>query len=276
MSEAVQPPKPKRRWYQFSMRTLLLVMLVLPTGVGWIGVRLNRARENWAAIATEQAALEKAVTQNKNLNGHIFVKLARDKPWLDSLFNDPGEDWYCHFVGGSTLGDAGLEHLKALPRLQNLWLRGTKVTDAGLKHLERLPHLRRLELDDTGVTDAGLEHLEGLTNIECLVLGGGNFSDTGLEHLKGMTNLKSLTLRYANITDAGPKHFSGLTSLRELTLEYTSFNYWTSITDAELMHLSGMTNLQRLTLVGNNVTEEGIKKLRKALPNCKITHYRSD
>jgi len=30
------PPKPKRRWYRFSLRTLLLFLLVAGIGFGWV------------------------------------------------------------------------------------------------------------------------------------------------------------------------------------------------------------------------------------------------
>jgi len=47
MSESTQPPNPKRRWYQFSMRTLLILVMLsclgflaayyAETGVVWVG-----------------------------------------------------------------------------------------------------------------------------------------------------------------------------------------------------------------------------------------------
>jgi hypothetical protein len=38
-------PKPRRRWYQHSLRTLMVLMLVLGSGFGWLGMELKRARE---------------------------------------------------------------------------------------------------------------------------------------------------------------------------------------------------------------------------------------
>ena len=32
-------PKPKRRWLQFSLRTLMVVMVVFGTGLGWFAPR---------------------------------------------------------------------------------------------------------------------------------------------------------------------------------------------------------------------------------------------
>ena len=56
--------------------------------------------------------------------------------------------------------DAGLEHLKALPRLTMLILWETNVTDAGLEHLKKLTQLQRLDLRSTKVTKAGATGLQ--------------------------------------------------------------------------------------------------------------------
>ncbi len=64
-------------------------------------------------------------------------------------------------VGGSSssLTDADLVHLAALPHLQSLSLRGTGITAAGLEHLRGLSQLRRLSLDAGGVTEQGVAAL---------------------------------------------------------------------------------------------------------------------
>jgi len=42
------------------------------------------------------------------------------------------------------------------------------------------------------------------------------------------------------------------------------------ITDAGLVHLKGLTNLELLVLGDTQVTDEGVKNLQEALPNCRI------
>jgi WD40 repeat protein len=59
------------------------------------------------------------------------------------------------------LTDAGLAALEGMTDLQQLRLAG-KITDAGLVHLKGLPRLHNLWLDNLPITDAGLEHLKGL------------------------------------------------------------------------------------------------------------------
>src|SRR5580765_2984691 len=72
------------------------------------------------------------------------------------------------FSLSTSIGDAGLEHLKALAELEDLDLDATLITDAGLKHLQVLRQLRRLQVAYSAVTDAGLQHLETLSNLEGL------------------------------------------------------------------------------------------------------------
>ena len=118
----------------------------------------------------------------------------------------------------------------------------------------------------TDVSNAGLDHLKGLTNLQELRLFGTQVSDAGLAHLKGLSKLQTLDLGYTQVSDEGLAHLKGLTNLQTLRLDLTQ------VTDADLVHLKGLTNLRNLALQRTQVTDSGVKKLQKALPNCKIEH----
>jgi hypothetical protein len=45
-----------------------------------------------------------------------------------------------------------------------------------------------------------------------------------------------------------------------------------NLTDGGLEHLKGLTNLQKMSFSNTGVTDEGVKNLQQALPNCKIEH----
>jgi hypothetical protein len=49
-TSAPPAPKPRRRWLQFSLRTLLVLMLVLGCGLGWLAYKIKAAREQRAAV----------------------------------------------------------------------------------------------------------------------------------------------------------------------------------------------------------------------------------
>ena len=53
--EMAMNPKPKRRWYRFTLRTFLILILVVGGGSGWIAARLYEAARQRAAAAEIQA-----------------------------------------------------------------------------------------------------------------------------------------------------------------------------------------------------------------------------
>ena len=133
--------KPNRRWYQFSMRTLLVVMLVFCVTVGWVGSRIYHAQRNServdAAVWASELANEKAVAQINMIGGSVdyFFKDGNTQSWLQKGFDDPGDDvsicQHVRFGGGST-SDADLAVLKRLSDVQSIEVSDTNITDAGL------------------------------------------------------------------------------------------------------------------------------------------------
>ena len=185
---------PKRRWFQFRLRTLLIVVLVLSLSLSWFATRLERARRQREAVE----AIQK---------------------WSDTVSYEPtgpsAPDWACAILGydffidvvnvsvGPGFGDDEAKYLKGLPKLRALSLSYTEITDAGLKHLDGLTHLESLYLKRTEITGTGLKHLEGLTDLERLNLGHTEITDAGLKHLEGLTDLEVLHLGGTQVTTQG-------------------------------------------------------------------------
>ena len=232
-------PKPKRRWMQFSLRTLLIVVTVFCIGFGWLGLKLKEGREQ-----------RNAIVAIRELGGRIGYEHEVDRS------NPPGPEWLRQLIGDEYFFSVGAVQLT-----------GSKVNDTSLSIIERFTDLKWLTLIGTKVTDAGLEHLKGLTNLQGLSIQYAEITDTGLEHLKGLTKLQTLHLNHTKITDAGLEHLTELSNLRALSLRNTK------ITDEGLIHLRRLTRLDYLSLVDVfGVTPEGVKKLQQALPNCNIDH----
>jgi hypothetical protein len=137
---------------------------------------------------------EKAIAEIQKSGG----KVDRDEA-------SPGKPVIAVNLGVSQVNDAGLEPLKAFPKLKRLTLNSTKITDAGLEHLKPLAGLEKLYIVDVPITDAGLERLKGLTNLRVLSLVGTNVTDAGLAHIRGLTNLQEVFLASTKVTDAGIK-----------------------------------------------------------------------
>jgi hypothetical protein len=145
-------------------------------------------------------------------------------------------------------------------------LSSDSLTDADLELVSRLPQLQRLDILASNITDAGLVHIEGMTTLRMLSLKGSKVTDAGLKNLQGLVQLEMLSLEHTQIAGSGLEHLNGLPNLHYLNLRSTP------VSDASLDSLTGLSKLQTLRLDGSGVSETGIRKIQKALPNCRITH----
>ncbi len=163
------PPRAKHRWYQFSLRTLLLFVLVAGIGFGLFGRELEHARH-------EKKAAEELRKLGAGLDdwpGWQEIVFGRDYPPIVQVN-----------LRGTREIDAALEHLAALEHIEDLGLSGTSVSDADLENLKKLTSLVSLDLRDTAVSDSGLEHLKGLTGLRWLKLTGTQVTEKGVEKLQ--------------------------------------------------------------------------------------------
>ena len=171
MSDSTQLDFQKRCWYQFSLKTLLVVMTIATVSFGvWVQHRRQRAQENRERVA----AYKETVAEVEKLGGTVFslwsqLEERRSQTWLERQFDDPGvpDDPFDVLMkviqvdlSGTRVSDDGLKHLKGLTDLGSLYLNNTQVTDAGLEHLKGMTHLRSLSLRGTKVTDEGIQELQ--------------------------------------------------------------------------------------------------------------------
>ena len=174
----VDPPKLNRRWFQFSLRTLLIFTVIIAVGAGWFGKRIEQKRK-------QREAAEAIVRLGGDCSYDYDTVMGVTPPGPEWLRNLLGEDFFC----GNAV-TVSLSH-------------GTNVSDTALVNLAALPRLQILDLNNTHVTDAGLIQLKGLATLEGLGLGATQVTDAGLKYLKRLPQLKTLYLRDTKITDAG-------------------------------------------------------------------------
>lgn len=204
---AEQKP-PKLRWYQWRLRSLFLLTLLVATGMSWLTVTIQN---QWKQKAAAEAIVKAGGTVESETTW--LGKLLRD----DSLVSVTEVSFY-HYGGTAT--DAVLVHLERLNHLQSLDVGATDVTDGGLVHVRGLSNLKSLGLG-WEVTDAGLLYLKGLSQLKWLGLHKTQVSDAGLVHLQGLSQLQYLFLPDTQVTDAGIVHLQGLNQLVELDLRNT-------------------------------------------------------
>jgi hypothetical protein len=190
--------KPKHRWFQYSLRTLLVFVTLCAFACSWLAVKMRQAeRQREAATAIEKLGGD-IEWDNKASGWPTWLR----KVLGDDFFNSVS--WVSLSYTGTT--DAGLEHLKRFSQLRSLSLIYTRrVTDAGLGYVKGLSQLQELDLSAANITDAGLEHLKGLNQLQDLLLRWTPVTDAGLEHLRRLSQLRSLDLTGTQVTDEGVK-----------------------------------------------------------------------
>ena len=194
-----EPPKHKRRWFQFSLRTLLILTTIVAIPCAWLGRKIEQKRRERNAV--------RAIAEKFGLAQYDYEIAHQSEPsgpaWLRRLFGDNlfSEVTAVSLTGGSH-DDDDLAVLDDLPNIHLLDLQDTNVTDAGLAHLSGLSELERLNLKGTpAVGNAGCRYLSGLGRLKWLDLSGTKTSE--LKYLKALGSLEYLDLLDTKTDDAG-------------------------------------------------------------------------
>ncbi len=174
--------------FQFSVRSLLMLVVAVAIPFSWLAVQRQGTSEQREAVAEIWMCGGSIDVCFQDSFPKLWDTDPPDPPWLLSLLGGDFSRVRSVRFYGPRVPDAVLDHLKALPRLESLYLSDTPVTDAGLKHIENLPQLQWLILDGTQVTDAGLEHLKGLTHLRWLNLARTQVTYAGLKKLQALPN----------------------------------------------------------------------------------------
>src|SRR6185436_7599181 len=160
---------PRSRWYQFSLRTMLVGVTLMCVGPGGYLVYQQRLAKR------EEDA----------------VKILGQLP-ANQLYTRP--DWLRTLLARRTAG-----------HVVGVGLRSRETQDTDLPPLAELSELVWLDLTDTKVTDQGLVHLTGLTKLKQLRLDETQVSDAGLVHLAKLKRLTMVNLYRTEVTDEGVK-----------------------------------------------------------------------
>ena len=91
-----------------------------------------------------------------------------------------------HLGWNQTWQGPGLENLKQIPSLRQLYLDSSAVNDRSLGHLAGTTQIRGLSLRKTGLGDDSVETIVTLTGLEWLNLTETNFTTAGVERLKAL------------------------------------------------------------------------------------------
>ena len=268
-----KPAKPRRRWYQFTLRTagLWIALFCLLLGsFAWWRDRAERQRkvvEELRGLGATVVYRYFSLTNTIPIHTDVYdVPIPVDEfficAWLRSWF---GED----FVSSvDSVYLANSEDAPAVP---------ADKTRRALQLLRQCPHLTSLDLEANAVRASEFEQLPCFSSIEVLTLVNrpgsvGLLSDDSLTVLERASRLSRLELKGQPIGSAGVSHFRNCRHLRFLVLKDTM------VGDDGLHHLSDLTELESLDLSGTRVSDAGLKQIRDlkklnwlALENLGIT-----
>ena len=260
-------PKPKRRWFQYSLRTLLV--LVAAIGVVLATVVIPAVRQRRAVERVRALDGWIGYDYRFHVDGTEDADASPPGPeWLRGLI---GEDFFqtvvlVQFPGSWQLDhakhvtDQELEALVDLPKLRSLTLSMTSVEGAGLKHLRRLTSLVELDLHDSPVDDAGLANVSELSSIKSLNLGGTLITNDGLSYLRNLPHLVSLDLENTKVSSRGLENLGPLLArLQVLDIVHTQ------IGDDSLPTLKRMVGLRVLRVRLAQFSDSAYRDLRHSL-----------
>src|SRR6266700_3862204 len=120
----VDPPKRKRRWFQFSLRTLMIFTLVVAVACAWLGRKIEqKRREREAVTAIVKLGGEAHYDYQHQLgsNGEPQLDAKPTGPdWLRSLLGENffNEVVFVPFESRVGIGDSALEQIEPLTELK--------------------------------------------------------------------------------------------------------------------------------------------------------------
>ncbi len=256
------PPRPRRRWFRVSLRGLMVLVLIVGGGVGWLGHVIRTQRAVIKAVA--QAKGKVVFDYQREFDATPRGPIARTEPaaprWLRRYLGDELFRSIVSIQYPSLKAPPVLEALTRLDRLEDLMIHDESPPDASFASLGAVRGLRSLTLTGPGLTDAKIaQALEGLTDLQDLTV--EVVRQPLAAALQGLPRyqpgLTTLRVGRAKVTDADLAAIARLPRLRLL------FTTESTITDAGLVHLGNLAPLADLTLMGAKLTDEGLVHLAR-------------
>ncbi len=254
----------KRRWLQYSVRAVLVLVTVVSLSLGWL---VHRARQQAAAVeAVLRSGGDVQYEWYFDAGARSRKPESQIRAFLGAVFGDDFVRRVTYIaLGEGELHDADLERLDGLRHLEGITADNSRITDDALGFLARHAAIEVVSLRRTRVGDETLAALRRCKEIRELYIPETAVTDLGLAILDGHVNLDVVNFAGTEITDAGLTNLKAARNLRVLDLSNTK------VTDAGLTQLRDFAGLMLLRLVGTNVTDEGVKNLQAALPKCTIS-----
>jgi Leucine-rich repeat (LRR) protein len=177
------------------------------------------------------------------------------------------------FLAGTRITDEGMQRLAGFPSLKEFSMFSTpvqaysyrgegipaQVVGSGLKHLKHTPGLKNLTIE-TQQSDGVLEYLLPLQNLEELVI-RSPITDDDLSRMPVLAKLNRVWLNGTELRGPGIESLTKQPSLVGVTFRNGL------VDDAAIEHIAKLTSLRYVSLRETRVTEPGKARLRNLCPS---------
>ncbi len=247
--------------WQFTLRELLLVMVILAVILAWW-------RTNHVRLQKEKDILQiSEVFNNECLEyrGPVFlIKLLGGRCLRDffkvtsfSLSNNPNR--HVPKLDSKMSG--------SLPDIELLVAEEAKHAD--FEDIANLRHLTSLVLVNTVVTEADSALIARISSLERLCLYNTSISSKGILTLQSLPRLKELFLDEVEIGAESARALAYLDNLQYLYIRESQ------ISNSSVTYLANLTRLKQLHIQLSDIPPQECERLQMLLPHCKII-YQSD
>src|SRR5258706_4379963 len=158
-AEPAVSDQPKRRWYQFRLRTFFVVLTAMCALLAW-GLH-EGGRRNRTINKLQNAGATLALEHKFNNGDYREHEEPPGSPLLKLLFGE----FYATRVSQielfhpETFTDAQVREIAILTELDWLAISGSRITDEGLEAIAKLPNLGRLDIETCKVSEQAVKKL---------------------------------------------------------------------------------------------------------------------
>lgn len=237
----------RRRWLQFSLRSLLAMLLMCCCAMPWVVAGIHRWQAEQARRQAREEARRKA-EQSWKLARSVGAEMHAGCGWVH------GGNYVR--LRGPQVDDARLAQLQSLVQIDGIDLSNSRITDAGIKRISQLSQLQILDINDTQITDEGLASLVGLRRLRGLRMNDTRITDYGLNFLAQIKSLESLEIIGTNVTEDAVARLQR--ALPHCEIEYLSGWLGTWVTDADLAKIACLTTSSEVFLNDAQMTDSGL------------------
>lgn len=249
------PSSPRRRWFHYRLRTLLILMALIAAPLAWVAS--GRRQSRYELQLADELQRRDFILVTTGGPYDEMERMAAGIPqgwWRDLARSALGERVLAIQVAQREFDDA--TPLARLTSLRRLDLSSTQVESVDA--LAGLKQLTYLSLRSTQVQD--LKPLAGLKKLQWLDAGFTPVAN--VTPLAKLSRLESLSLDSTKVTDVTP--LASLLKLQTLNLRATQLT--------EISALAYIPELKTLELNLSKVSSGQVDALQSTLPNCVISH----